>query len=185
MTRVSARGLPEHLVVGQVARPHGTRGELFVQLLTDHPGDVFAPGVVLRMADAAGAAPDPDLPPLRVEGARPFQRGVLVVFGGVEDRDAADLLRGRFLMIDRSLLPELAEGEVFLHQLRGLRVETVAGAEVGEVIGVYEVPPNNLLEVRRASSRGTVLIPFAASIVQEVDVERGRLVIDPPEGLLE
>jgi 16S rRNA processing protein RimM len=180
---VEPRGLPDFLVVGHVAKPHGTRGELLVQPLTDHPGDVFAPGVVLRPADAAGAEPDPDLPPLRIDGVRPFQKGWLVSFGGVEDRDAADLLRGRYVLIERSRLPALAEGEVFLHQLRGLRVETVQGAEVGEVTAVYEVPPTRLLEVRRVG--GTVLVPFVGSIVREVDVEGGRLVIDPPEGLLE
>ena len=180
---MNARGLPDYLVVGHVARPHGTRGELLVQPLTDHPGDVFAPGVVLRPADAAGREPDPDLPPLRIDAVRPFPKGWLVSFGGVEDRAAADLLRGRYVLIERSALPELAEGEVFLHELRGLRVETVEGAGVGEVIGVYEVPPNNLLEVRRAG--GTVLIPFVATIVRQVDVNAGRIVIDPPEGLLE
>jgi 16S rRNA processing protein RimM len=175
--------LPDFLVVGQIAKPHGTRGELVVQPLTDHPGDVFAPGVVLRLADAAGAEPDPDLPPLVIDGVRPFQRGWLVVFAGVEDRSAADVLRGRYLLIERSRLPPLAEGEVFLHQLLGLRVETVAGARVGEVIEVYEVRPADLLEVR--TDEGTVLIPFVESIVRAVDVESGRLVIDPPEGLLE
>jgi 16S rRNA processing protein RimM len=183
VTLVQTRGLPDYLVVGHVAKPHGTRGELLVQPLTDHPGDVFAPGVVLRPADAAGSEPDSDLPPLRIDGVRPFQRGWLVSFGGVEDRDAADLLRGRYLLIERTRLPELAEGEVFLHQLLGLAVETAAGARIGEVTEVYEVRPADLLEVR--TEKGTVLIPFVASIVREVDVGGGRILIDPPEGLLE
>jgi 16S rRNA processing protein RimM len=183
VTLVDPRGLPDYLVVGHVAKPHGTRGELVVQSLTDHPGDVYAPGVVLRMADARGAEPDPDLPPFRIDEVRPFQRGWLVTFGGVEDRDAADLLRGRYLLIERSRLPELAEGEVFLHQLPGLRVETVTGERVGEVIEVYDVPPTDLLEVR--TGKGTVLIPFVDAIVRQVDMEGGRIVIDPPAGLLE
>jgi 16S rRNA processing protein RimM len=178
-----ADDLPDFLVVGHVAKPHGTRGELTVQPLTDHPGDVFVPGVVLRPADAAGALPDPDLPPLRIDAARPFQRGWLVVFGGIDDRNAADLMRGRYLLIARALLPPLAEGEIFLHQLMGLEVVTVAGGRVGDVIEVYELRPANLMEVR--GERGTVLIPFLENIVREVDVAGGRIVIDPPEGLLE
>ena len=175
--------LRDHLVVGHVTKPHGITGELRVQPLTDHPGDVFAPGVVLRAGDAAGVAPDPDLPPLRVAGVRPFQRAVLVTFGGVDDRSAAELLRGRDLLIERDRLPPLAEGEVFLHQLPGLEVHTTAGARVGEVIEVYEVGPTDLLEVRTVG--GTVLVPFIGAIVREVDVAGRRIVIDPPEGLLE
>jgi 16S rRNA processing protein RimM len=180
---VTSPDLPDFLVVGHVAKPHGTRGELFVQPLTDHPGDVFVPGVVLRPADAAGALPDPDLPPLRIDSVRPFQRGWLVGFGGFEDRSAADLMRGRYLLIERARLPPLAEGEVFLHQLLGLEVLTVQGKRVGEVIEVYEMRPADLLEVR--TERGTVLIPYLETVVREVDVAGGRLVVDPPEGLLE
>ena len=183
MNELGPRSLPEYLVVGQLARAHGTRGELLVEPLTDHPGDVFAPGVVLRPADAAGAGPDPDLPPLRVRTVRPFRHGWLVTFGGVEDRSAAELLRGRYLVIERDRLPALAEGEVFLHQLIGLAVDRSDGTRVGEVVQVYELRPADLLEVRMEG--GTVLIPFVESIVREVDVAGGRLVIEPPEGLLE
>jgi 16S rRNA processing protein RimM len=180
---VTSPDLPEFLVVGHIGKPHGTRGELLIHPLTDHPGDVFVPGVVLRPADAAGSLPEPDLPPLRIDSARPFQRGWLVVFGGIEDRNTADLVRGRYLLIERALLPPLAEGEVFLHQLLGLEVLTVDGGRVGEVIEVYELRPADLLEVR--GERGTVLIPFLENVVREVDVAGGRLVIDPPDGLLE
>ena len=183
MREPDPRALPDYLVVGHLARAHGTRGELLVEPLTDHPGDVFAPGVVLRLADAAGRDPDPDLPPLRVRSVRPFRHGWLVTFGGVEDRSAAELLRGRYVLIERARLPALAEGEVFLHELIGLEVARADGTRVGEVVQVYELRPADLIEVR--TERGTVLVPFVGSIVRGVDVAGGRLVIDPPEGLLE
>ena len=175
---------PAFLVVGHVRKPHGTRGELLVDSLTDHPGDVFVSGVVLRLGDGAGREPDADQPPLRIEGVRPFQNGWLVAFDGVEDRNAADRLRGRYLMVERSRLPELAEGELFYHQLLGMQVFTADGARVGEVSEVYERRPADLLEVRREQG-GTVLLPFLAHWVRELDVEGRRLVIDPPEGLLD
>ena len=174
---------PAFLVVGHVSKPHGMRGELFVQSLTDHPDDVFVSGVVLRQGAADSQAPDPDLPPLRVEEARPFQKGWLISFGGVEDRNAADFLRGRYLLAERERLPALAEGEVFYHQLLGMEVVTVQGARLGEVSEVYELVPADLLEVR--TELGTVLVPFLDRIVREVDVAGGRLVIDPPDGLLD
>jgi 16S rRNA processing protein RimM len=174
---------PAFLVVGQVRKPHGTKGELVVEPLTDHPGDVFVSGVVLRPGDERGRAPDPEQPPLVVEGARPFQNGWLVTFGGVADRDQGDRLRGRYLLMERALLPPLAEGEVFKHQLVGLEVFTVDGARVGEVIEVYELRPADLLEVR--TGRGKVLVPFVPHMIRAVDVAGGRIVIDPPEGLLD
>lgn len=174
-------GEPAYLVVGHVSKPHGMRGELFIEALTDHPGDVFVPGMVLRPGGAE--APDPDLPPLRVEEARSFKKGVLVSFGGVHHRDEGDRLRGLYLWVERERLPALAEGEVFFHQLVGMEVFGADGARVGEVIEVYELSPADLLEVR--TERGTVILPFLDSVVREVDVAGRRLVIDPPAGLLE
>jgi 16S rRNA processing protein RimM len=174
---------PAYLIVGLVRKPHGMRGELLVESLTDHPGDVFVSGVVLRPGDASGRAPDPEMPALHVLSARPFRDGWLVSFAGIEDRTAADRMRGRDLLIERSRLPALAEGEVFKHQLLGMQVYTVDGARVGEVLHLYEVRPADLLEVR--TERGTVLVPFHQHLIREVDVAGGRIVIDPPEGLLD
>ena len=174
---------PTHLVVGHVSRAHGTRGEVYVSPLTDHPESVFAPGVVLRVAVEDGEQPDPDVQPLRIESVRPFRDGVLVVFDTVPDRNAAERLRQRYLVAPLSELSELESGELFYHQLLGMRVRTVDGNEVGEVQEVYELQPAHMLEVRGPG--GTVLIPLTDRIVREVDAEAGWMVIDPPEGLLD
>ena len=178
-----SRPEPPFLVVGRVGKAHGTRGELCIEELTDHPGNVFVAGVVLRPGDRAGAAPDADLPPLRIDAARPFQDGWLVTFGGVADRSTAEMLRGRYLMIERELLPGRIEGEVFYHELVGMQVVTVAGETVGEISAVFERRPADLIEVR--TGRGAVLIPFHEPIVRAVDVAGRRVVIDPPAGLLD
>jgi 16S rRNA processing protein RimM len=174
---------PTHLAVGQISRSHGTRGEVVIQSLTDHPEDVFVPGVVLRVAADAGEGPDPSLPPLRVESVRPFQSGYLVRFVGVADRDEADRLRARTLVMPIEELAGLEEGEVFLHQLIGLAVRTADGRELGRVEEVYELQPAPLLEVR--GSERTVLIPMTEPIVREIDVQRGTMIVDPPDGLLD
>jgi 16S rRNA processing protein RimM len=174
---------PSHLVVGHLNKPHGTKGEYYVWPLTDHPERTFAPGVVLLLGEAEADVPDPDLPPLRIVSSRPFQRGVLVHFGGVEDRTQADLLRGRYLFQAIEDIAPLAEGEVFYHQLLDMVVVTVDGHEIGVVTEVFDAGPTDLLEVRGA--KGVLVVPYRPEIVVEVDVDEGRLVIDPPDGLLD
>lgn len=171
---------PRFLAVGHLSRAHGTKGELFVRPLTDHPDLVYAPGAVLRLGDEE---PDPDLPPLRVASTRPIRDGLLVLFGGVEDRNRAELLRGRYLFLETEALAPLAEDELFYHDLLDMRVVTVDGSEVGRVTEVYDVHPTHLVAVR--GEAGDHLIPLRRELVVEVDVEARRMVIDPPDGLLE
>lgn len=174
---------PDFLVVGHVGKPHGLRGEVFVLPLTDRPEGTFAPGVVLFPADLQGRRPDPDAAPLSIRESRPFQRGWLVRFGGAENRGDAEAIRGLYLLRPVAELEPLDDGEVFYHQLLGLRVETVDGETVGTVREVYEAMPSDLLEVRTA--RGTVLIPFQRTVVVDVRPDEGILIVDPPAGLLD
>ncbi len=174
---------PGFLVVGHLARAHGIRGELFVQPLTDHPEGTFAPGVVLLPGDGDGREPDPDVPPLRVVAVRPFQDGFLVTFDGVETRSEAEVLRGRYVLRSLDDLEPLEEGELFYHQILGCEVFTVEGVALGRVAEVYDLAPSELLEVQ--GDGRTYMIPFRKEIVVEVDREGRRLVVDPPEGLLE
>ena len=174
---------PGFLAVGHLSRVHGIHGEFVVSPLTDHPEGTFAPGVVLRLADATGRAPDPDLPPLRVDFARPHKGVFLVAFGGVETRNEAEALRGRYLLRPAAEVEPAEEGEYFYHQLLGLEVHTVDGVFLGTVREVYDLAPTDLLEVR-GEGRET-MIPFSKEIVVQVDLDAGRMVVDPPEGLLE
>ena len=174
---------PEHLVVGHISKAHGTKGELFVFPLTDRPADVFAPGAELLLGDEDGALVD-DVPAVIIEEARAFKRGLLVKFAGVASRSDADDFARLYLLAPASALPPLEEGEIFYHELLGLRVDTVDGTHVGVVREVFETEPHHLLEV--VSDDGKVrLIPFAARIVRDLDRELRRLTIDPPAGLLE
>lgn len=174
---------PRFLVVGHLSKAHGTKGELYVWPLTDHPEGIYAPGVVLPMGPEDADEPDPDLPPLRIEQARPFKRGFIVAFGGVTDRQAAEALRGNYLFQPFDVLEPLAEGEVFYHQLLGMEVFTIDGDRIGEITEVYELHPADLLEVSRPE--GSLMIPFLPHIVVDVDVETRRMTIDPPAGLLD
>ncbi|HSH44509.1 MAG TPA: ribosome maturation factor RimM [Longimicrobiales bacterium] len=173
---------PEFLVVGHLSKPHGNKGELLVWPLTDRPDEVLAPGRALLLGDEEGAAGEE---PVRVTVAasRPYRKGFLVRFKGVEDRTAAELLAARYLLERADALGEAGEDEAYYHELLGLRVETTDGTLVGRVREVYELDPAHMLEVK--GETGVHLVPFTSRVVVEVDRAGGRLVIDPPEGLLE
>jgi 16S rRNA processing protein RimM len=173
----------EYLVVGHVEKPHGTQGEVAVRVLTDHPEGVFRSGVILRVS-RDGRRPDPDLPPLRIIEARSVPAGQLVFFGGVEDRDTAETLRGLDLMEHRDNLEPLGRDEVYLHDLEGLEVVDPEGAVIGSVTIVYDLAPAPLMEIRRPDGR-TFMLPYRREFVPDVDLERSRMVIDPPAGLFE
>ena len=177
------RADPTHLVVGLISKAHGTKGEVYVESLTDHPQATFVAGVSFELGDQSGNEPDPAMPDLILEAARPYRKGFLVKFEQVDDRTAAEFFRGRYLLRALEDAEPLEEDEVFYHQLLGMRVSTVDHRELGQVIEVYELHPAWMLEVR--GPEGMRLIPFAPHVVAELDVDEGRIVIDPPEGLLD
>ena len=173
---------PQHLVVGHLNKAHGTKGEIFVWPLTDHPESTFAPGVVLYLGDENGDLPNHTLT-LRIEESRAYRRGFLVRFEGVHDRSGGKDLLGRYVMRGMEQIEELGEGETFYHDLLGMEVVTVDGELVGEVIEIYELKPADLLEVRGPEK--DFMIPYIAEMVQSVSVADNRIVLDPPPGLLE
>lgn len=184
MSESTARPIdPEFLVVGHITKAHGTRGELLVWPLTDRPEAVFAEGNALLIGDEDGEVGEDPIGVV-IERSRPFKKGLLVKLEDTSDRDDVADLIGRYLLIETAAAEPLAEGEVFYHQLLGMRVERVDGRLVGSVREVFENTPHDLLEVEGGDGR-TVLIPFAEHLVREIDVAGRRLVIDPPEGLLE
>ncbi len=168
------------VTVGRIGRPHGIRGEVVVSVRTDDPELRFAPGSRLDTEPA-------DLGPLTVASFR-WQSGQLIVtFAGIADRNAAGELRGCWLMIDSSQLESPEDPDEFLdHELIGLTVETASGEPVGVVADVLH-HGQDLLSVRHNQDHPEriVLIPFVKAIVPVVDVSGGRLVIDPPPGLLD
>lgn len=168
------------LVVGRVGRPHGLRGEVTVEVRTDDPDLRFAAGSALDTVPA-------DRGPLTVVDMRWHSGRLLVRFAGCEDRNAAEELRDTMLAIDSSGLAPLDDPEEFYdHDLIGLQVVTVAGEPVGAVADVlHHAQALLVVEGSGPRSGAEILVPFVAAIVPEVDVAGGRLVIDPPAGLID
>ncbi|MCW3840704.1 ribosome maturation factor RimM [Micromonospora yasonensis] len=177
------------LIVGRIGKPHGIRGEVTVEVRTDEPEARFAPGSVLRTEPGAVAPAEPGAyrvpEELTVESARFHQGRLLVAFEGVLDRDVAEALRGTLIGVDSADVAAPEDPEEFHdHQLVGLAVVTPAGERLGEVARIDHAPASDLLVLRRPEGR-TALIPFVKAIVPEVDLAGGRVVVDPPGGLLD
>ena len=179
----SAPDSVEYLLVGRVRKAHGIRGELVVELLTDAPGAVYAPGRRLFAGTADGTI-DPKVQELVVRQATPFKGGLIVHFEGIEDRTQAELWRERYILAPASEVPPPAEDEIYLHDLIGMRMTFADGELLGDVVAYYELPQGIVLEVKRGKG-DTVLIPFSEQVVTEVD-ENARLIrVTPPDGLLD
>jgi 16S rRNA processing protein RimM len=147
---------------------------------TDDVAGIYSKGQEFRLGDAAGSA---SAETLSVAAIREFKGGLIVRFDQVRDRTLAETLQGRTLLIPLSEARPLEKGEYFLHDLAGLEVVTRDGERVGRVSEIYEVAAAHYLGVDDGTRER--LIPLVGGIVREVDMGAGRVVIDPPPGLLD
>lgn len=174
---------PELLIVGRLRKAHGIKGALVVQPMTDAPAAVFAAGRRLVVGTPNGE-PDPAGRALVVESARAQPDGSLLVqFEGIADRTGAERWRDRYLLADARDLEPPAAGQVYIHELAGMRVELPSGQSLGTVADVLELPQGLALEITNGTR--TALLPFHADFVREVDRAARRIVAVPPNGLFE
>ncbi|MGC4963908.1 ribosome maturation factor RimM [Gordonia sp. DT218] len=167
------------LVVGRVAKSHGVRGEVVVDIRTDDPASRFAPGTDLRGRLPRGGGEKT----FTVTAARQHAGRLLLSLDEVADRSAADALRGTLFLIDSADVDSGEDPDEFYdHELEGLPVSTIDGVEVGVVASVLHLPGGEILAVT-TSEGGEVLIPFVREIVPTVTSE--VIEIDPPDGLLD
>ena len=164
-------------IVGLIRNAQGIRGEVVVEPLTDAPDAVFASGRRVFVGE------DMEEPPFTIERVRPFKGGLMVKFEGIEDRNAADLLRGRYVFSPFDELEPLGEDEVYLHELIGMKVELDTGEAMGEVTAWYELPQGLTLDVK--TTKGSVLIPYRAEVVERIDSDSRTVVVKSDLGLFD
>lgn len=178
------RGAPDDVVVvARVGRPQGVRGEVTVHVRTDVPERRFIVGAALGT--------DPDVGTLVLAGVRVQGRTTVLHLEGVHDREGAEALRGLLLTAPSDPVGAGGDGDDAdepddwsLDDLVGLRCELVDGTLAGTLVGLDPSPAHDLLVVEQPSG-ARALVPFVLALVPVVDVVGGRVVLDPPGGLLE
>jgi 16S rRNA processing protein RimM len=170
-------GEPEAVVVGAVRRPHGLKGEVLVEVLSDRP-ERFAPGAELELVQGSRRRT------VRVVSARPQGPALRVAFEGVADRDGAEALRDGLLEAPRASVPPAPEGAYWHFELLGCRAYDARAGELGEVVDLVEGGAGLLLAIARPAG-GRLLLPFVEEFVVAVDPAAKRIDWRLPEGLIE
>jgi 16S rRNA processing protein RimM len=169
---------PRFLLLGRILRPHGVRGELRTEVLTAYPERIL-PGLIVNIG------PDPaadDVPEYEITKVRTHQQYLILQVDGIDDRDAADLLREQYVMVALEDAVPLDDDEFYLFQAIGLAVFTDGGESLGTVVDVLETGANDVYVVQ--GPRGEVLLPAIDDCIVDVDIDAGRMTVHLMDGLL-
>lgn len=171
LASVAMSDTERRILLGRIGAAHGIRGDLLIETYTGDPQDIAAYGPL----DSENGARTFELKVIRTT-----PKGVIAHVTGIDDRTAAETLKGTSLYVDRTRLPAPDEGEFYHADLIGLRAEDEQGRMVGTIVAVQNYGAGDLLELRQEGKRGTELIPFTEACVPTVDVAGGRVVIVAP-----
>jgi len=164
--------------LGVVSGAHGIRGEVKIKTFGEDPLALGAYGPLRDEADSLS---------LKITKVRAAKGGVVAVIEGIADRNRAEELKGIRLYVSRAALPGLEDEEYYHADLVGLAVDLSDGQRLGEVIAVDDFGAGPVLEIRPAEppDAETIFAPFTREVVPQVDLSAGRLILDPPPGLLD
>lgn len=175
----SVNGSAGRLTLGVIRGAHGVRGQVRILSFTAAPEAIAGYG---PLTDRTGARS------FRLTVVGRTGKGELIArLDGIADRDAAEALKGLELLVARTALPPLKDERTFYHaDLIGLRAWTTDGRDLGRVRAVFDFGAGDVLEIGGGPDlKSAAMVPFTDAVVPEVDVKGGRLIVDPPPGLLE
>jgi 16S rRNA processing protein RimM len=170
-------GPEDRVVIGRVVKPHGLKGEVVVEVLTDFP-ERFSEGLRVLLFGGALEARE-----ARIAAVRPHLGRVLLTFEGISDVSTAETLRNAELSVSAADVAARPPGFVYHWEIEGASVVDAEGRPLGRVAALADAGGRPLLVVETA--RGPRDVPFASPIVVSVDVAGKRVVLDPPSGLLD
>jgi 16S rRNA processing protein RimM len=163
--------MASRILVAEIGPAHGLRGEVKLRSFTEDPTAVQDYGV-LEGEDGRTFI---------IESLKPAKGYLIARLAGVSDRTGAEGLRGVKLYVPRERLPAPEDETFYYADLIGLAAVTGDGRTLGKVVAVHNFGAGDLIEVE-AGAGGSVMLPFTASVVPEVDLAAGRLIVDPPAG---
>ncbi|MCA2013190.1 ribosome maturation factor RimM [Pararhodobacter sp. CCB-MM2] len=167
--------MSERVCVGAIAGAFGVKGDVRLKSFCAEP---------TAIGDYGPLFTEDGKQSFSVKLGQPIPNGFSARLGGVGTREAAEALRGIRLYADRDKLPSLPDDEFYHADLIGLTMMDTGGNVIGKVTAVLNHGAGDILEVQRAG-KGSALVPFTLAVVPTVDVAGGRIIADPPEGLLE
>lgn len=169
-----SRTQPEYLVVGEILKPWGYKGEIKVKLVTDFPA---------RLIRLKTVYVGPEVRAFHVERARLFSGFAVMKLSGLDTPESVAKLRGQAVQVAHEEAAPLRKGQYYHHQIIGLRVSTLEGEELGTVEDILETGANDVYIVKRID--GTeILLPAIQDVIQEIDLERARMVVRMLPGLI-
>lgn len=170
---------PSYIIVGQVRRPHGIRGEVRIEILTDYPERLVQHEY---LCFAHPQSPD-DVACYPLESVRPHKGILLVKLAGVDDRDEAEELRGMLVQVPLEDAVPLEEGEYYYFQLIGMNVKTETGEWLGRVAEVIEGGAHDVYIIH--GPQGEILLPAIEDVILKLDLEAREMVVHLLPGMLE
>ena len=165
------------IAIGEIVKTQGVRGELKVLPLTDN---LKRFGEVRRIYFKGKEG----LRELAIIGYRPFQEYVLLRFDGINDLTAAETLGRGLIFIPRNERPKLPAGRYYLDEIEGLKVFTITGEDLGTVVQIIETGSNDVYCIKDTAGQ-QILIPALKSVIQEINLGQGKMVVELPPGLVE
>jgi 16S rRNA processing protein RimM len=169
--------LPDAVVVGRVLKPHGVRGEVVVEVISDVPGR-FRTGAKLVVSTADGQREVATIAAVGQAGS-----AARIKLEGVEDRDTAETLRGALFEVQRGEVPSAPDGSYYYFELVGCHCHDEAEGDLGRVVEILEDGGGLLLKVE--SEHRQILLPFVKAYLRQVDIPGRRIEFCLPEGLIE
>jgi 16S rRNA processing protein RimM len=167
-------GEPAFLVVGKLRRPHGLRGEMLMDLITDFP-ERIQPGVLLYAGDRHQS--------LRVRSRRLHNNGLLVAFDGYIRPESVAEFRNFYVYVRGDDRPGLQDGDYYHHQILGLKVVEEEGKYLGIVTDILETGVNDVFAITMDNNQ-VILIPYIDSIVQSINLDEGEIIVHLLPGIL-
>lgn len=169
-----SNGEPVFLVIGKLRKPHGLRGELLMEVLTDFP-ERFRPGMRVYVGSSYR--------PMLINNLRWHRSALLITFRGYNTRDQVDDLRNQMVHVHAKDIHPLPEGEFYRHQILGMRVFSDSGEQLGTVTDILETGANDVCVVRPESGP-EILLPVIESVILDIDMAMDKMVVHLLPGLI-